>query len=83
MFSGGWITVRPKSSSVNGGSMRLRAGFGVGEILPTPAPTPTPAKTVDSDRLQLRPRLRLRSTVVKRIADDVLANDMYFKLFHS
>ena len=41
--------------------LRLRAGFGVDENLPTPTPTPTPVKTTDSGRLQLRLRLRLRS----------------------
>ena len=29
---------------LTGGILRLRAGVGVGKILPTPAPTPTPAK---------------------------------------
>ena len=43
------------------GSLRLRAGVEVGEILPTLAPAPTPAKTVDSGQLQLHSRLRLRS----------------------
>ena len=62
MFSEGWITVRPKSSSVDDvSSLRLRDGVRVGRILPTPAPTPTSGKTVDSDRLQVRSRLRLRS----------------------
>ena len=44
-----------------GVSLRLRAGVGVGHILPPPSQTPTLAKTVDSDRLQLWSRLRLRS----------------------
>ena len=44
-----------------GVNLRLRAGVGVDQILPTPAPTLTPAKTIDSDRLQIRSQLRLRS----------------------
>ena len=49
MLSEGWITVCPKSSSVDGWYPVTPCGVGVGQILPTPAPTTTPAKTVDSD----------------------------------
>ena len=47
-------------------SPRLRAGVGVGQILPTSARTLTPGKTVDSDGLQLRSQLRLTENDTSR-----------------